>query len=313
MVLALGNLLYLAAESEFCPMNEKVMVVILTLSLLANLGMGLFIAIEQFSGPGIAHEEYEAGVHAIQTTEPPGDSARTLPVRDVLDPLSGKTKRSASLQGLAVITTINYTREGRYIYQQMNETGTTINVTVDIIPGGGRILVQTTPLMGILFQDAANTAVAVAKNRTAADLSGSDVIFSITSDGVISTVDGASAGALMTIITHAAATGEPLWENRTLTGTINPDGSIGAVGGVIEKARAAKEAGKDLLLLPRENANIVIRNESSMNMGGFRMTRLVSETVSAKEYIESRIGIRVEFVDTIDEVERYLIRTGHPG
>ncbi|MGV8088405.1 MAG: S16 family serine protease [Methanomicrobiales archaeon] len=152
--------------------------------------------------------------------------------------------------------------------------------------------------------------MAVARNRTTADFSGSDVIFSITSEGVIPAVDGASAGALMTIITRAAATGEPLWENRTLTGTITPDGRIGAIGGVIEKAKAAKVAGKDLLLLPQENAYIVVLNESSRSMGGLRMTRLVYETVPAKEYIESTIGISVEFVDTIDEVEVYLFRTG---
>jgi len=82
---------------------------------------------------------------------------------------------------------------------------------------------------------------------------------------------------------------------------------------VIEKARAAKVAGKDLLILPRENAYIIVLNDSSRNMGGLRMTRLVYETVPAKEYIESTMGIRVEFVDTIDEVEAYLFRTGPPG
>ena len=294
-------------------MNEKILAVILALSLLANLGMGLYIANDHLYGPGMPSKEYETATGADRTSGPVGESGRTIPVADILDTISGQEKRSASLQGLAVITTINYSRQGQFIYQEKNETGTTINVTVDIIPGEGRVLVQTKPLMGIVFQDAANTAVAVARNRTTADFSRSDVIFSITSEGVIPAVDGASAGALMTIITRAAATGEPLWENRTLTGTITPDGRIGAIGGVSEKARAAKVAGKDLLLLPRENAYIVILNESSRSMGGLRMTRLVYETVPAKEYIESTMGIRVEFVDTIEEVEAYLFRTGQSG
>jgi len=292
-------------------MKNKVLVILLTLSLLANLGMGLFIVTEHLSGP--KPEEYVPQESRVRTTEPSEESGTTPSVASILDTISGQEKRSASLQGLAVITTINYSREGRFIYQETSETGTTINVTVDIIPGEGRILVQTKPLMGIVFQDAANTAVAVARNRTSADLRGSDVIFSITSDAVIPAVDGASAGALMTVITRAAATGEQLWENRTITGTIKPDGSIGAIGGVIEKARAAKEAGKDLLLLPGENEYIVVLNESSRSLGGLQMTRRAYETVPAKEYIESKIGIRVEFVDTIEDVEDYLIRTGQPG
>src|SRR5690606_5887206 len=124
------------------PMNEKILAVILALSLLANLGMGLYIANDHLYGPGMLRKEYETDKGADRTIGPSGESGRTIPVADILDTISGQEKRSASLQGLAVITTINYSRQGQFIYQEKNETGTTINVTVDIIPGEGRVLVQ---------------------------------------------------------------------------------------------------------------------------------------------------------------------------
>ena len=49
----LGNLLYKTAESERYSMNEKILAVILALSLLANLGMGLYIANDHLYGPGM--------------------------------------------------------------------------------------------------------------------------------------------------------------------------------------------------------------------------------------------------------------------
>ena len=40
-----------------------------------------------------------------------------------------------------------------------------------------------------------------------------------------------------------------------MTGTIDQYGHVGAIGGVIEKAKAAKESGKTLFLLPKRIAN----------------------------------------------------------
>ena len=112
-----------------------------------------------------------------------------------------------------------------------------MNISVDIQPGKGRVLVETKPLMGIVFQDAANTAVFVAQNRTGIDISGSDIFFSIEADNQISSVDGPSAGALMTLLTIAALEHRRINPSVTLTGTIGEDGHIGAIGGAFEKAR----------------------------------------------------------------------------
>nr|HPH33941.1 hypothetical protein [Methanoregulaceae archaeon] len=81
-------------------MNEKVLAVILALSLLANLGMGLYIVNDHLYGPGMLPEDYETAKGADRTSGPSGESGRTSPMADILDTRSGQEKRSASLQGL---------------------------------------------------------------------------------------------------------------------------------------------------------------------------------------------------------------------
>jgi predicted S18 family serine protease len=184
--------------------------------------------------------------------------------------------------------------------------GALIDISVEIQPGEGRVLVQTTPLMGVVFQDAANTAVFVAENKTGKSLSHSDIIFSINANDQIPGVDGPSAGALMTLITISAIENNTkLNDSITLTGTIDNEGNIGAIGGALEKAKAAKAGGKTLFLIPRENSKLIIYKQVERNFGGFTIVERVPETVNTKDYIEKNAGIRTEYVDTIDDVLNY--------
>ncbi len=63
-------------------------------------------------------------------------------------------------------------------------------------------------------------------------------------------VDGASASALMTAGYLAAVTGTPLDPEATMTGTINPDGTVGPVGGIPYKFAASIDKGKKRLGFP---------------------------------------------------------------
>jgi predicted S18 family serine protease len=205
----------------------------------------------------------------------------------------------ATLQGPAVFQNVQPDSTA-------SEEGALIDISVEIQPGEGRVLVQTTPLMGVVFQDAANTAAFVAENKTGKSLSNSDIIFSINANGQIPGVDGPSAGALMTLITISAIENNTkLNDSITLTGTIDNEGNIGAIGGALEKAKAAKAGGKTLFLIPRENSKLVIYKHVERNFGGFTIVESVPETVNAKDYIEKNAGIRTEYVDTIDDVLNY--------
>jgi uncharacterized protein len=74
-----------------------------------------------------------------------------------------------------------------------------------------------------------------------------DYEFSFSSGGWI---DGPSAGGLMTVGVLAALRNEKVREDATMTGTINPDGTIGPVGGIPHKLDGAAKAGKKLVLVP---------------------------------------------------------------
>jgi predicted S18 family serine protease len=217
---------------------------------------------------------------------------------------------SAVLQGPAVLQQIQYNDDSPFARGQVVQTGVMLNISAEVKPGEGRVLVDTQPLMGVVFQDAANTAVFVAQNRSGVSLAGSDVIFSINAPGQVPAVDGPSAGALMTLLAISAIEKKPLREDVTLTGTIDENGDVGAIGGIAEKARAAKASGKALFLLPRANANLLQYTQQTRQYYGFTIVRQVPTTVDAKTYIEDNIGVPVRYVDTIDDVLEAATSTG---
>jgi len=125
------------------------------------------------------------------------------------------------------------------------EEGAMVDVSVEIQEGEAQVLFQTTPLMDVLFQDAENTAVLVAENKTGKSPSSSDVIFSINSKNPILRVEGPIAGTLMSLIPISAIDSNIKFNNSiTLTGAIDSKGNIGVIGRVIEKVKAAKAGGK---------------------------------------------------------------------
>jgi predicted S18 family serine protease len=215
-----------------------------------------------------------------------------------LSPSSG----SATLQAPAVAQRIEVVGEFPFTRRRVVEEGSMMNITAEVVAGKGRVLVRTVPLMGIVFQDAANTAVEVARVRTGANLSASDFIFSIEAPGEVPAVDGPSAGALMCLLAIADIRGLRLDTGVTLTGTIGEDGSIGAIGGVLEKAQAAKDAGKRLLLLPEENRMLVRYEERERQAGAFTFIERVPEEIDTAEYLQREVGIPVQYVTTIDDV-----------
>jgi hypothetical protein len=85
---------------------------------------------------------------------------------------------------------------------------------------------------------------------TAAQLTDFDAMTTQVSFDVQGRIDGPSAGALMTIAVLAAARGDTIRPDATMTGTINPDGIIGPVGGIAHKIDGAARKGKKLVLIP---------------------------------------------------------------
>ncbi len=119
---------------------------------------------------------------------------------------------------------------------EVNNTyvGVTANLTVMVKQGNGDVWVDTMPLTKLETQVSARMAREVACELINVDCSKLDFYYKIRSSS--SLIGGPSAGAMMTACTLSALTGVKINKSVVITGTINPDGSIGPVGLVDVKA-----------------------------------------------------------------------------
>jgi len=117
-----------------------------------------------------------------------------------------------------------------------------------------------------------------------------DYEFSFSTGGRI---DGPSAGGLMTVGVLAALRGDGVDEDVAMTGTINPDGTIGPVGGIPHKVQGAADAGFKVVLIPAGQ-----RYDYDMN---------AQQSVDVVE-VGRNAGVEVREVSTI--YEAYELLTG---
>lgn len=270
--------------------REKTLTILFVLSLVMNV---FLLAAVLVPGTGIPAPLPGPG----ETGTPPAATMAALPAGR--DAGAGGT---ASMQAPVTLQKVEIAGIGPFAANRVVEEGAMVNVSVEVVPGKGRVLVQTTPRMGIVFQDAANLAVTLAADHSRADLAASDIIFSIQGPEDVSEIDGPSAGALMTALLLSVLEGFSLNESVTVTGTIDEDGKIGPVGGILEKAEAARRGGKTLLILSDENNQVCDYHEGTRSFGGLRISRQWPPIVDSKEYIEENLGIRVKYVNTLDDL-----------
>ena len=183
--------------------------------------------------------------------------------------------------------------------------GATTWLHVSVVPGKGRTL---TDINNLLFwvdtQYSIQIAKAVAANQTKTNVSDIDIIYQI--DTVAALVEGPSAGAALTIATMAALAGKEFPDNVLITGTINPDGTIGPVGGILEKAKATKGIGADVLLVPEgQSTEISFSMQKSCRLIG-PITYCTEDVVPVQTDIETQAGIEVIEVSSIDEALKYF-------
>lgn len=177
---------------------------------------------------------------------------------------------------------------------------------VESMPGEGRVLTNINQLLfWVDTQYSIQVAKKVAENITKQDLSKVDLIYEIETNA--SLIEGPSAGAALTLATIAALENKSTNSSVTITGTIAPDGSIGPVGGILAKAKASKDIGATLFLVP-SGQGIQVNYKPIQHCERFgSFTYCTVEYKQEKIAITKEAGIAVKEVANIEEALKYFL------
>ncbi|WP_457752343.1 S16 family serine protease [Thermococcus sp.] len=185
--------------------------------------------------------------------------------------------------------------------------GVVTDFVITVAPGSGHVYVETWPLAEVDMQASARLAAQVAGKVTGIDMSKYDVFIQIKANAPI--IGGPSAGGTMTVGIIAALEGWKINPNVMMTGMINPDGTIGPVGGILEKAAAAHEAGVKLFLIPEGQRIQYVQQTEKKEVGGIVEIHSQTQKVDVVKYAKERWGLQVLEVSDIYQAVYYF--TGH--
>ena len=188
----------------------------------------------------------------------------------------------------------------------------TITVTIQD-NGNGRVFVDTLPLTQIDMQGSARLAVKVASafvkndNTTSIDPSQYDYFFVVRTSSPV--IGGPSAGAVMTVATIALLENWTIDNSTVMTGMIDPDGSIGPIGGIPYKIDAANSVGARRFLIPKGQMEYTETVTETTVSNGW--TQIVTHPVTrnVSEYAMTNYGIEVAEVEDVNDALLYM--TGH--
>ncbi|RLE55841.1 MAG: hypothetical protein DRJ40_07415 [Thermoprotei archaeon] len=193
---------------------------------------------------------------------------------------------------------VSRTEEGKLV-----GTITTIEIAV-LKPGNGTVYISTTPLTELDMQAAAKVAAIVASELADVPYVKYDFLINVRAPTVI--VGGPSASALMAVAMYALLKNLTLNTTVYMTGMVNPDGSIGPVGGILEKAEAVARAGGKVFLIPLGQRYVVTYETIKQVIGP--ITRIVRKpkVVDVVEYARKKWGLKVIEVGSVEEALQYF-------
>jgi uncharacterized protein len=179
------------------------------------------------------------------------------------------------------------------------------NLSIITRQGEGLILVSINDVLADYdTQLSARTAAHVAADLSKTKIDNMDIIYMISAESPL--VSGTSAGAAMAVATAAALEGRHLKGNVIITGTVNPDGSIGQVGGILAKAEAAKEHGLTDFLVPLGQSSGTSYQEQRNCYNRLGVRYCTVEYVPESVQVSEKVGIRVVEVSSVEDAARYF-------
>ncbi|HLP80171.1 MAG TPA: S16 family serine protease [Acidobacteriota bacterium] len=199
--------------------------------------------------------------------------------------------------------------------------GGVASLTLEIVPGFGRVFIDTYPFTKLDTQISTRLAKEIACSFLQKDCNEYDFIYTIKSGSAI--IGGPSAGAAMAALTVATLDGATIDDTVSLSGTINSGGIIGSVGGLAYKIKAAGTHGITTVLIPMGERYTKVDNISEFDSGVINVADINStnisigflteanQTVDLVAYGES-IGVRVIEVSHLYDVMPILTDTQYP-
>ncbi|WP_297568828.1 Lon family ATP-dependent protease [uncultured Anaerovibrio sp.] len=114
----------------------------------------------------------------------------------------------------------------------------------------GKGTVRFNETAGSMAKDSVFNAASVVRMLTGKDMHDYDIHINVIGGG---NIDGPSAGTAILAAIISAITKRPIRQDTAVTGEISLQGKVRPVGGVFEKAYGAKQAGIEILIIPKEN------------------------------------------------------------
>ncbi len=198
--------------------------------------------------------------------------------------------------------------------------GVTTTLTVERVNGSGRAFInigESQPSLSGETQTSFQNAVRVARRfdqETTRRFAASDVLYSFGTE--TEGLAGSSAGAAMAVATIALLKGQELNESVAITGSVIANGSIGKVGGIVEKAKALHRQGVKLFLIPpgesiTENVqvyNVEVCTEQQLSSGVLRNCHTERRLKINSSSVTAESGISVAEVNSVADAYALMVK-----
>jgi len=188
--------------------------------------------------------------------------------------------------------------------------GSATNISVFVTDGWGDVYVSTYSLTQEDFQGAATAAARVVTRILGLNFTSYNYYFKVQSEAVI--IGGPSAGVAMAVAVYSALTGKPINRAVAVTGMISPDGTVGPVGGVYEKAQAVAQAGAKVFLVPPGQSIVTQYQTVVRRIGPFRYYTTQPVVINLTDYAYRNWGLRVVEITTLNDALYYFFGVKAP-
>jgi ATP-dependent Lon protease len=138
----------------------------------------------------------------------------------------------------------------------LHHLGSIIEIEAVAFPAAqkGKGTIRFNDTAGSMAKDSVFNAASVLRAVTGTDIAEYDLHINVVGGG---NIDGPSAGLAVFLALYSAVTRTALPQDVAVTGELSIQGKVRAVGGVVEKLYAARQAGMRRVLVPKENAREV--------------------------------------------------------